>query len=100
MPSRIPLEELAALPSFYFPQPSWSGDKLGFYADTSGRLELYIMDLTTRAVTQLSHGEPPRAPRAGFVWDRKDQSIIFAKDRDGNEQHDLYAIDVQTGKVT
>ena len=100
MSSRIPLEELAALPNFYFPQPSWSGDKVGFYGDKSGRLELYVMDIHSRAVTQLSHGELPRAVRAGFIWDRQDQTIIFAKDRDGNEQHDLYAIDVRMGSTT
>ena len=100
MSSRIPLEELAALPNFYFPQPSWSGAKVGFYGDKSGRLELYVLDIRTRDVTQLSHGELPRAVRAGFIWDRRDETIIFAKDQDGNEQHDLYAIDVRTGKTT
>jgi len=29
--SRIPLEELCRLPSFFFPQVSWKGDKVGFY---------------------------------------------------------------------
>ena len=79
MPSRIPLEALAALPSFYFAQPSWDGTQVGFYGDKSGRLELYVLDIPSSAVTQISHGELPRAVRAGFVWDRRDETIIFAR---------------------
>src|SRR5512140_1493809 len=99
MPSRIPLEELARLPSFALPTPSWAGDRVAFYWDRSGRFELYTADLGTGAVTQVSHGEVPRAVHAGFVWDRADRRIVFAKDRDGDEQHDLYAIDVPGGVV-
>lgn len=99
MPYRIPLEELAKLPSFYLPKVSWGRDKIAFYWDKTGRLELYVMDLEDRRPRQLSHGEVPRALRAGFVWDRDDKTIIFAKDKDGNEQHDLYQIDARTGKV-
>ncbi|MBI5877597.1 MAG: prolyl oligopeptidase family serine peptidase [Chloroflexi bacterium] len=100
MPSRIPLEELARLPSFFAPTPSWAGDRVAFYWDRTGRLELFTADLNTGAVTQISHGEVPRAVRAGFVWDRTDRQIVFAKDRDGDEQHDLFAIDVASRAVT
>lgn len=99
MTSRIPLEELARLPNFYLPTASWAGDRLAFYWDKTGRLELYVLDLKTRDVKQVSHGEVPRALRAGFAWDRKDEVIVFAKDQDGNEQHDLYAINVETSEV-
>ena len=99
MPSRIPLAELARLPSFYLPTASWSGDKIAFYWDKTGRMELYVLDLRTREVHQVSHGEVPRTLRAGFAWDRTDASIVFAKDQDGNEQHDLYAINAKTSAV-
>src|SRR5438067_3233067 len=99
MASRIPLDELARLPNFYLPTVSWAGDKLAFYWDKTGRIELYVLDLRTRALKQVSHGEVPRAIRAGFVWDRRDEHILFAKDQDGNEQHDVYAIDVNTNAV-
>jgi dipeptidyl aminopeptidase/acylaminoacyl peptidase len=97
---RIPLEELCRLPSFFLPTVSWAGDKLAFYWDKTGRVELYVMDLASREVRQLSHGEVPRALRAGFAWSRDDRAIVFGKDRDGNEQHDLYRIEVETGAVT
>jgi len=96
---RIPLEELCRLPSFYIPTVAWKGDKVAFYWDRTGRVELYVMDLATREVRQLSHGEVPRALRAGFVWSRDDRAIVFGKDFEGNEQHDLYRIDVESGEV-
>ena len=58
-----------------------------------------MLDLHTREVHQISHGEVPRALRAGFAWDRTDASIVFAKDHEGNEQHDLYAINTKTSAV-
>jgi dipeptidyl aminopeptidase/acylaminoacyl peptidase len=97
---RIPLEELCRLPSFHLPVVSWKGDRVAFYWDKSGRMELHVMDLATRETRQVSHGEVPRALRAGFAWDRADKGIVFAKDTGGTEQHDLYRIDVATGVVT
>jgi dipeptidyl aminopeptidase/acylaminoacyl peptidase len=97
---RIPLDELCRLPSFFFLQVSWKGDRVAFYWDKSGRIELYVMDLATKAVRQVSHGEVPRTMRTGFAWSRDDRFIAFGKDADGNEQHDLYKIEVETGDVT
>ena len=96
---RIPLEELCRLPSFFFPVVSWRGDRVAYYGDASGRMELYVMDLATRDVRQVSHGETPRALRTGFTWTRDDREIAFGKDTDGNEQHDIYLIDVASGAV-
>ena len=98
--SRIPLEELCRLPSFFLPAVSWQGDQLAFYWDKTGRMELHVLDLRTKQTRQVSHGEVPTALRAGFAWSRDGKTIVFAKDAGGNEQHDLYAIDVATSKVT
>jgi dipeptidyl aminopeptidase/acylaminoacyl peptidase len=97
---RIPLEELCRLPSFFLPSVSWKRDQVAFYWDKTGRMELHVMDLRTKQTRQVSHGEVPTALRAGFAWSRDDRSIVFAKDAGGNERHDLYKIDVATGKVT
>ena len=97
---RIPLEELCRLPSFFLPSVSWKGDHVAFYWDKTGRMELHVMDLANKQTRQISHGEVPTALRAGFAWSRDDKSIVFAKDAGGNEQHDLYKIDVATSKVT
>ena len=98
--ARIPLEELCRLPSNFLPSISWKRDRVAFYWDKTGRMELHVMDLRTKEVRQVSHGEVPTALRAGFAWSRDDSTIVFAKDAAGNEQHDLYAIDVATSKVT
>jgi len=58
---RIPLEELSRLSSFYLPAVSWKGDRVAFYWDKTGRMELHVMDLATRETRQVSHGEVPRA---------------------------------------
>jgi dipeptidyl aminopeptidase/acylaminoacyl peptidase len=97
---QIPLEELCRLPSFFLPSVSWKGDQVAFYWDKTGRMELWVMDLRTEQLRQVSHGEVPTALRAGFAWSRDDKSIVFAKDSGGNEQHDLYKIDVGSSKVT
>lgn len=97
---RIPLEELCSLPSFYLPVVSWKGDRVAFYWDKTGRLELYVMALASGAVRQVSHGEVPRALRTGFTWSRDDRFIAFGKDAAGNEQHDLFKIEVETGVVS
>lgn len=97
---QIPLEELCRLPSFYLPVVSWKGDRVAFYWDKTGRIELYVMDLASKGVRQVSHGEMPRALRTAFIWSRDDRSIVFGKDAGGNEQHDLFTIDVGTGVVS
>ena len=101
-PSRgsIDVRELWSLPSLYHPVLSHKRDKIAFYWDKSGRIELYILDLATHAVRQLSRGEPPRALRSFYVWTPDDKALVFARDEKGDENHDLYRIDAATGAVT
>lgn len=94
------IEKLARIPQFYMTNLNHAKDKIAFYWDITGRIELYLMEIETKKYTQISHGEVPRALRSGFVWTRDDKSIIFAKDKDGNEQHDLYRLDIESAKVT
>ncbi len=98
--SQIPLEELASLPTFAAITPSHGGDQIGFYWDKTGRFELYIMDLQTRQTRQITDGQAPRGLRAGFVWTRDDSAIIYARDVDGNEQHNLHRVDLAARTFT
>src|SRR5438552_18294204 len=93
---RIPLEELCRLPSFFFPAVSCKGDRVAFYWDKTGRMELFVMDLATRALRQVSHGEVPRAMRTGSAWSRDDRTMPFGKEAAGDEPPDSHAIDVAT----
>jgi dipeptidyl aminopeptidase/acylaminoacyl peptidase len=96
----IDVHELWALPSLYHPVLSHRRDRVAFYWDKSGRIELYVLDLKTREVKQLSHGEPPRALRSFYVWTPDDSALVFARDEKGDENHDLYRIDARSGDVT
>ncbi|MBZ0288233.1 MAG: hypothetical protein K8I30_11515, partial [Anaerolineae bacterium] len=96
----IPLEEIASLPNFYIPTVSPDRSKIAFYWDQSGSLELYVMDTKPGSKPeQISHGELPKALHAGFVWSHDSQSIFFAKDSDGDEQHNIWRIDLASGKA-
>ncbi|MHA1532876.1 MAG: TolB family protein [Candidatus Heimdallarchaeota archaeon] len=97
-PKPLPFDELMSLPSFSLPNLSYDKKKLAFYYDETGKIELYVMDLETKKIEQISHGEIPRAPRTGFAWDRKAENIFFGKDAGGNEQNDVWSIDL-TGKT-
>ncbi|MHA1213239.1 MAG: S9 family peptidase, partial [Candidatus Heimdallarchaeota archaeon] len=98
-PKPLPFDELFGLPSFVMPDLSEDKKKLSFYWDKTGRLELYVMDLETKEIKQLSDGQLPRAPRTGYAWDRKGENIFFGKDSGGDEQNDIWSIDMN-GKVS
>jgi dipeptidyl aminopeptidase/acylaminoacyl peptidase len=93
------IDTLSKIPQIYLPIVSHSKDKVAFYWDKTGILELYTADLKTNEIKQVSHGECPRAIRAGFVWTRDDENLIFAKDKDGDENHNLIKINVKSGKT-
>lgn len=87
------------LPSIYFPSTSFDGRQLAFYWDKTGMMELYVIDLADSSRQQISNGNVPRSLRAGFIWSRDSSLIVFAKDVGGNEQHDLYSLDVASGEA-
>jgi dipeptidyl aminopeptidase/acylaminoacyl peptidase len=93
------IEDLSKIPQIYLPTVSHSKDTVAFYWDKTGILELYTLDLRTRELKQVSHGECPRAIRAGFVWLRNDANLMFAKDEAGDENHNLIKIEIETGDV-
>ncbi len=97
---RIRLEDIMHLPSVYFPTVSFDGKRLAFYWDRTGQMELYVIDLPDGIPQQISHGNVPKSLRAGFIWSRDGARIVFAKDIGGNEQHDLYSMDVSSGGVS
>jgi dipeptidyl aminopeptidase/acylaminoacyl peptidase len=97
----IPLEEIASLPNVYLPSVSPDRSKIAFYWDKSGTLELYVMDTTPGSQPkQISSGQLPKALHAGFVWSHDSRRIFFAKDNDGDEQHNIWQIDLESGQAT
>jgi len=96
---RIQLEDIMHLPSVYFPAISNDGNRLAFYWDVTGTMELYTIDLPNGTPQQVSKGNVPKSLRAGFIWSQDDTHIVFAKDVGGNEQHDLFSMDIASGEV-
>ncbi len=99
MPERISLEALAALPSVQGVTVSHAGDQMAFYADWTGRFELYVQDLRSGERRQLTDGQAPKAVRAGFVWRRDDRRIYFSRDENGDERQAMFELDVKGGGV-
>ncbi|MFW6038332.1 MAG: S9 family peptidase [Candidatus Saliniplasma sp.] len=98
MVEKYPLEKLASLPEFYHPVASPDGEKVAFYWDKSGRNELYILYRKSGDIEQLSDGEVPKNARWYIMWDSKGEKVLYHKDEGGNEQNDIYSIDLD-GKV-
>ena len=98
--SGLSLKSLMSLPTYHEPTLSWQKDKMAFFFDGTGRLELYVSSIDRPRPRQLSHGEMPRSLRTTTLWDRNGENIFFGKDVGGNEQHDLYRIQVKDSKVS
>ncbi|MFZ3355370.1 MAG: S9 family peptidase [Thermoplasmata archaeon] len=87
------------LPLLLFPKLSWRRDRVAYYWDGTGRLELYDRSIDRDDVHQVSHGEVPRSLRWHPTWDRTDRSLVFNRDEGGNERFDLFRIERETGEV-
>lgn len=96
----IDVEKLARLPSFYLPTVSWSRRFVAYYGNQTGRMELYVLDLETENVEQVTEGEVPRSIRYPVAWGRDDRTLVVPKDTDGDEQNDLYLFDLQKRELT
>lgn len=93
------IQTFSRIPNIYSPTVSNSRDKVAFYWDQTGILELYMMNLETKEIKQVSHGECPRALRAGFIWMRDDKRLVFARDEKGDENHNLIKINLDSGET-
>jgi len=97
---RFPLEELVRLPLLSQPVVNYAQDRVAYFSNASGRTELYVQDLLGGRPRQLSHGEVPSTPYSEFVWNHAGTAIVFGRDVDGNERHDLFSIALADGVVT
>ena len=99
MAQRMSLEALAALPTVVMLNVAHSGEQVAFYADWTGRFELYTLDLATRERRQVTDGQAPKAIRAGFVWSADDARILFSRDHNGDERQALFDLNLASGDV-
>jgi len=94
---RIPLEELASLPSVYHPRLDPAGERIACFYDGSGRNELCLIDPETGDLTQVSDGEVPREARYPIEWAPDAETVYFHRDEGGDEQNDVCAFDFDDG---
>ncbi|KPV41826.1 hypothetical protein [Alicyclobacillus ferrooxydans] len=62
----LPIRVLASLPDNMTFEVSWNRDKVAFFSNRTGRIELYVLYLASREVVQLTDGEAPTCVMAGF----------------------------------
>ena len=100
MAERIELEDLVGLPETYGVAIDDAGTRIAFGSDRSGRMQLYVQGLAEgdRAV-QVGDGILPATLMAPLVWSRDGTHIVFTRDRDGDEQHNLFMVEVASGAV-
>ena len=100
MAERIELEDLVGLPENDGVAIDDAGSRIAFGSDRSGRMQLYVQSLAEgdRAV-QVGDGMLPAILMVPLVWSRDGAQIVFTRDRDGDEQHNLFMVEVATGAV-
>lgn len=100
MAGRIKLEDLVSLPEHYAVALDDARTKAAFGSDRSGRMQLYVQDLTAgAAATQVGDEILPATLMTPFVWSRDGATLVFARDKDGDEQHNLFSVDIASGVV-
>lgn len=99
-PNRIPVEELFGLPAFFGVVVSPARDRVAYYGDASGRVELYVLDLASGQSRRVSDGEVPRSPKLPAAWVGDGTALIVPQDQGGDEQYNLARLELATGTIT
>ena len=75
--------------------PDWSPDgmRIVFHHDVAGNPQLFMMDVRTRVVQQLTSA----GRNEDATWAPDGRHIAFVSDRTGRRQ--IWVIDVETGRV-
>ncbi|QCJ47080.1 prolyl oligopeptidase family serine peptidase [Haloprofundus sp. MHR1] len=85
------LEELVNLPEITRPSASPDGERVTFYSDTTGRNEIFVLDVDTGEAEQWSDGTDMQAWWP-LSWSADGERVFFHRDADGDEQNDIYAL--------
>jgi TolB protein len=75
--------------------PEWSpdGQSVAFHRDVGGTLQVFVLDVRTRAVRQLTSVGRNEDP----TWAPDSRHMAFVSDRSGYRQ--LWIIDLETGRI-
>ena len=99
--NNLSLEKMLALPFQRMAKLSPDGRKITFVSNMSGQGELHVLDIKTRMIDQVTHGEYGLAFVFDHYWSPDSTSMIFPRDpTSGKEKWNLYRISIPDGKVT
>lgn len=98
--ARDPLLDWISVPAIGFARVSPRRERIAFFWDPDGHVELYVLEIRGGPPVRLTHGELPKSPNAPFVWAPDERSIVFSKDQEGDELHDLCRIELSSRAVT
>ncbi len=96
MTKEITLEKLASIPTIMLIKANKDRNKVGFYWNKTKRQEFYELNPETLEYKQVTDGHLPKAIRAGYVWLNDSIHVTYTKDKDGDEQHNLYLFNTET----
>lgn len=84
----------------YTPAMAYSpdGKQLAHVTNESGQFNLWVMDSGGGNKRQLTHYTDNTV--RGVDWSPDGKTIVFSADHDGDEQHQLYLLDVASGTIT
>jgi Tol biopolymer transport system component len=74
------------------------GHNVAYSADDAGQFHLWTTSLDGGTPTQRTTDDA-QSVRA-IAWSPEGTRLAFAADRDGDEQHQIYVLDLDTGEVT
>ena len=96
---RMAVEELFSLPSFFGVVVSPLRDRVAYWGDASGRVELHVIDVRSGQDRQVSHGELPRSPKLPVAFTHDGSAVIVPLDEGGDEQYNLGLLDLASGAL-
>ncbi len=94
--SPLSLETVAKLHISYGTFVSPDKQKMDYFSNSTGQFELWQIEFSSLATTQISNGQLPATPRTNVVWLEDNATIVLGMDNAGNEQHNLWTCNTKT----
>lgn len=89
----IERELLLADPEISSAQLSPDGHSIAFLQQWHGILNIYVKSLRAANSDSWRITSESRRPISSFFWSRDSRFILFARDQDGDENYNVYAVD-------
>lgn len=90
------IEELINIPNFFLLKRDKNLNYVDFSSNINGPLEVFSLNPKTENYKLISKGHF----ESSFIRLPQRNSIIFAKDKDGDEKYALYMMDLETDEIT